>query len=337
MSDGLVGKVLVTGGAGYIGSHLVEALVAGGHSVRVLEKPGTVVDHLPLDRIEIVEADIRDREAVVLAAKDCEWVLHLAANPNLWAPSPEVFEAVNHQGTRHVLEAARLAGSLRVVHVSTESILASATGSAVITEQTRTSLDDMIGPYCRSKWLAEEAAYEAAQLDQPVVIVSPTVPVGPGDRVLTPISRLIRDFCNRRVRGYLEGDINFVDVRDVARGIVAAARTGDVGHRYLLAAEDWKILDFLRLLSDRTGIPAPTWRVPFPLALGFAHAEEWFGSVTGRVPMSTVTGVKLTQRTFRFDGSESARALGIEPLASCTDAIDDALDWYRALGRLTDD
>ncbi len=157
------GTVLVTGGAGFIGSHLVEQLVVEGHAVRVLEKPGVPTAHLPEDNIEIVFADIRDAPAVEQAAQGCDVVLHLAANPNLWARDPDEFEQVNHQGTRNVLAAARTAGARRTVHVSTESILASPRSKAAITEDTRTALGDMLGPYCRSKWRAEEAAGEAAE------------------------------------------------------------------------------------------------------------------------------------------------------------------------------
>ncbi|MDF0675229.1 MAG: NAD-dependent epimerase/dehydratase family protein [Nitrospira sp.] len=329
-------KVLVTGGAGFIGSHLVRQLVAANHAVRVLEKPGSAVSHLPQDQIEIVFADIRDGAAVARATGDCDVVLHLAANPNLWARNPDDFEQVNHQGTRHVLEAARSAGARRIVHVSTESILAAAYGQEMITEETQTSLSDMIGPYCRSKWLAEQAAQEAVEAGQPVVIVRPTIAVGPGDVNLGPPSRLICDFCNGRVKGHLDGGLNLIDVRDAAAGIWAAAERGEIGRRYLLAAEDWSIRDLLRLLGKLSSRPAPRWRVPYALALAFAHLEEWVcRHFTAAVPMATVTGVRLTQRHFRFDGRQSARELRLEPMRDCGAAVAEALDWFRAAGLIT--
>lgn len=329
-------RVLVTGGAGFIGSHLVRQLVAANHAVRVLEKPGAAVSHLPQDRIEIVFADIRDRVAVARAVDGCDVVLHLAANPNLWARNPHDFEQVNHQGTRHVLEAARSAGTRRIVHVSTESILATARGQETITEKTRTSLSDMIGPYCRSKWLAEQAAQDAVEAGQPVVIVRPTIAVGPGDVHLGPSSRLICDFCNGRVKGYLDGGLNLIDVRDAAAGIWAAAERGEIGRRYLLAGEDWSILGLLRLLAKLSGRPVPRWRVPYALALAFAYLEERVCShLTATVPMATVTGVRLTQRHFRFDGRQSARELRLEPMRDCGAAVAEALGWFRAAGVIT--
>jgi dihydroflavonol-4-reductase len=332
MSDEL-GKVLVTGGAGFIGSHLVEQLVAEERAVRVLEKPGAPTAHLPQDDIEIVFADIRDAEAVDQAAQGCDVVLHLAANPNLWARRPDEFDQVNHQGTRHVLAAARAAGARRTVHVSTESILASPRSNGVITEDTRTSLGDMLGPYCRSKWRAEQAAGEAAGAGDPVVIVRPSIPVGPGDRHLGPPSRMICDFCNGRVKGHLDGDLNFIDVRDVAAGIWAAAQHGEIGRRYLLVNEHWTILDLLRFLSEVTGRPVPRWRVPYFIAISFAHVEELFcRHVTGKLPLATVTGVQLTQRPFRFDGRKSARELGLPGMRCCRESIVETVRWFQSSG-----
>ena len=329
------GTVLVTGGAGFIGSHLVEQLVVDGHAVRVLEKPGVSTAHLPENDVEIVFADIRDAPAVEQAAQGCDIVMHLAANPNLWARDPDEFEQVNHQGTRHVLAAARAAGARRTVYVSTESILASGRSKAAITEDTRTALGDMLGPYCRSKWRAEEAAAEAAQEGDPVVIVRPSIPVGPGDHHLGPPTRMICDFCNGRIKGHLEGDLNFIDVRDIAAGIRAAAQHGEIGQRYLLVSEQWTILDLLRFLAEVTGRAVPRWRVPYVVAFLFAHAEELFCRyVTGKVPMATVTGVQLTQRSFVFNGSQSAAALGLKPMRSCGEAIVEAVRWCRASGHI---
>ncbi|MHC5006653.1 MAG: NAD-dependent epimerase/dehydratase family protein [Planctomycetota bacterium] len=327
------GKVLVTGGAGFIGSHLVGQLVAEERAVRVLEKPGAPTAHLPQDDIEIVFADIRDAQAVAQAAQGCDVVLHLAANPNLWARDPGEFEQVNHQGTRNVLAAARAAGARRTVHVSTESILAPSRSKGVITEDTRTSLDDMLGPYCRSKWLAEQAAAEAAEAGDPVVIVRPSIPVGPGDRHMGPPSRMICDFCNGRVKGHLDGDLNFIDARDVAAGIWAAAQRGEIGRRYLLVKENWTILELLRFLSEVTGRPVPRWRVPYFVAISFARVEEFFcRRVTGKLPMATVTGVQLTQRPFQFDGRQSARDLGLPAMRSCRESIVESVRWFQSSG-----
>ncbi len=329
--------MLVTGGAGYVGSHLVEQLVGEGRAVRVLEKPGVATSHLPDDEIEIVQADLRDASGVADAAEGCEVVLHLAANPNLWARDPKEFEQVNHQGTRNVLSAARRAGANRIVHVSTESILSPPCQIGVINEETETTLEDMIGPYCRSKWLAEHAAREAAESGDPVVIVRPSIPIGPGDRKMGPPSRMICDFCNGRIKAYLDGELNFIDVRDVAAGIWAAAQRGEVGRSYLVVHENWTIIELFRHLSGLVDYPAPRWRVPYLVALSFAYLEEWFRTFFGtkQPPMATVTGVKLTQRTLHFDGRQSTSDLGLKPMRDCGESIAESIQWFRDEGKIT--
>src|SRR5438874_2129954 len=187
--------ILVTGGAGFIGSHLVRLLVERGERVRVLERPGARVSHLPLERIDLVWADIRDRAAVDRAVMGCREVYHLAANPNLWAYPRGLFHQVNYLGAVHVLDAALAAGASRVLHTSTESNLTRARQTAAITEEQQVTIQDVIGPYCRSKFLAERHAFRLAQAGAPVVIVNPTLPIGPGDRGRSPPTQMLLDFC----------------------------------------------------------------------------------------------------------------------------------------------
>ncbi|NIQ01866.1 MAG: NAD-dependent epimerase/dehydratase family protein, partial [Nitrospinaceae bacterium] len=117
--------ILVTGGAGFLGSHLVDQLLDKGQTVRVLERPGAEVEHLPLDRMELVSADIRDESAVRSAARDCEYVYHLAADANLWRRDRGEFDQVNRLGTVHVMRAALEHSAKRILYTSTESILSS--------------------------------------------------------------------------------------------------------------------------------------------------------------------------------------------------------------------
>ena len=333
MTDRSGTRIMVTGGAGYIGSHLVESLVREGASVRVIERPGADTDHLP--DVEVVAADIRDAEAMRRAARGCEVVVHLAANPNLWAREHGEFEGTNHQGTRNVLAAARAADAHRTVYVSTESILTPRRRLEVISESIRTELADMVGPYCRSKWRAEQAAFDAAEEGDPVVIVRPSVPVGPGDHRRGPLTRMMDDFANGRVKGWMPGELNLIDVRDVADGISAAMVDGVPGQAYLLVNENWTIRDFMDFLGEVFHRRPPRVRIPYALALGFAYLEETICRYRpgNQVPMATVTGVKLTRRCFHFDGAASAEALGLAPMRCCRSAIREALATLAALAR----
>lgn len=325
-------KVAITGGAGFIGSYLVRRMVEAGHAVRVLELPGRSVDHLPTDRCVICRGDVSEPADVRRFVRGAGWVVNLAANPNLWAADAEEFDRVNHLGARHVIDAAVEAGATRIVHVSTEAILAQRE-PVMITESTEPKLEDMIGPYCRSKWRAERAAFEAADGGAPVMVASPSVPVGPGDWLQGPMTRLMIDFAHGRIRALLDADLPLIDVRDAAEGIAAALGRGEVGRRYLLAAENWTTAGLFQTLGRLTGQPAPTMSVPYPLALGFAGAEQWFCGLTGRTPMASVTGVKLTRRHSRFDTKRTQEAIGVR-FAPVRPAIEEAIDWLAARGEI---
>jgi dihydroflavonol-4-reductase len=326
--------VLVTGGAGFIGSHLVNSLLAGGTSVRVLEHPEAAVAHLPLDGIEVVRGDIRNRDAVASAVCGCELVYHLAANPQLWTQRRGHFRQVNFLGTANVLEEALAAGADRILHTSTESILTRARQTGPIAEEQQVALDDVIGPYCRSKYLAERYAFRLARAGAPIVIVNPTLPVGPGDLGRSPPTQMILDFCRGKRREYLDAELNLIDVRDVAAGLMLAARHGRPGRRYILGHENLSIKAVFGILARLTGLPEPRWRVPYPVALTAAYASELVADVfTHRSPAATVTGVKLTRRRMHFDARRSLDRLGLKP-RPVSESLADAIAWFQTQGWL---
>ena len=326
--------ILVTGGAGFIGSHLVQKLADGGERVRVLERPGASVDHLPLDRIDVVRADIRDRAAVAAAVRGCRQVYHLAANPNLWTQMRGHFRQVNFWGTVNVISEALAAGAERVVHTSTESILSLSRQTGAITEEQAVRRSDVIGPYCRSKYDAECFALALGRNGAPVVVVNPTVPVGPGDRGLSPPTRMMLDFCRGGRREYVDAELNLIDVRDVAHGMVLAMEHGKPGRRYLLGHENLTIRGIFERLARLTGNPGPTRRVPYVVALAVACISEFVADVwTHAMPAATLTGVKLTRRVTRFDASRSLAELGLRP-RPVDDSLADAVRWFYNVGWL---
>jgi dihydroflavonol-4-reductase len=310
----------------------VQQLLDEDQCVRVLEHPDAAVDHLPLDRIELIRADIRDETAVMESTRECRYVYHLAADPNLWRRDRREFEAVNYIGTVNVMRAALDNGAERVLHTTTESILTSRDFNGGAVEDLRLKESDMLGPYCLSKFHAEEAVFQMADDGAPVVVVCPTVPVGPGDRRQTPPTRMSVAFCRGELPGYLDCRLNLVDIRDVATGMIVAMRRGRTGVRYLLGGENQWLSDWLRILGDETGQPVPQWTVPYALALTFAwFSERWADHVSGSMPLATVTGVRLTRRCMFFDPAASLIELGLE-FRPITESARDAVAWYREQG-----
>jgi dihydroflavonol-4-reductase len=320
---------LVTGGAGFIGTHLVQQLLSAGESVRVLEHPSAVVSHLPVERIELVRADIRDLAAMRNATRGCERVYHLAADPNLWRRNRGEFDEINHVGTVNVMRAALDNGVSRALYVSTESILTSNQSNGGAVESARFREEDMIGPYCLSKFRAEQAVFQLAEAGAPVVVCSPTLPIGPGDRNQTPPTRLSVAFCQGKIPAYLDCQLNLIDVRDVADGLVRAMQRGRPFVRYLLGGHNYRLIEWLQLLGNIVNRPAPRWTIPYPagVAIGW-FSELWADHISHRMPMATVTGVRLTKRSMHFDPSETFEELGLKP-RPIEESARDAVQWYR--------
>ncbi len=155
------------------------------------------------------------------------------------------------------------------------------------------------------------------------------MPVGPGDRGLSPPSRLIRDFCRGKLPAYINCTLNLIDVRDVAEGLVRVLERGRPNRRYFLVGENLTLRKLFALLSALTGLPAPRWRVPYVLGLATAYVSEfWADHVTGRPPQATVTGVRLTRRTLFFDASRSLAELGLTP-RPIRESLAEAVEWLR--------
>ena len=323
---------LVTGGGGFIGRHLVRLLHERGRAVRVLDlDPGD--DYPP--GVEVIRGSVTDAKIVSEALAGVENLYHLAGNPSLWAPSGADFEINNHRATRTLLDETARRNLNRIVFTSTESILSACRESrrkGYVDESAEGVIGDMPGPYCRSKFLAEQAAREAARDGQPVVIVNPTLPVGPGDRRLTPPTRMILGFLNGRYAAYLECHLNLIDVRDVATGHILAAERGRIGERYILGNENLRLSALLALIEEITGARMPRLKVPYPLALAIAAADEVLANtVPGRLPAAPLTGVRLAKHPVQFKSSKAVRELGL-PLRPIKDSLRSTITWLMAQG-----
>jgi nucleoside-diphosphate-sugar epimerase len=307
-----VTQTLVTGGSGFIGQHLVAALLAQGHRVRILDlRPPPCA----ATGAQYVPGSVLDPERVREALDDVAEVYHLAALPGMWMPRKDDFQAVNCRGTEILLDAARKRGVSRFLHCSTEAILfgtSSPTSFAV--EPVCTAPDEMPGAYTSSKLFAELRASQAAASGFPVVIASPTMPIGPHHGNLTPPTLMLQHFLNRRVQIYFDFILNLVDVRDVAAGLVLAMRHGQCGHRYILSGEAIPLsglLSRLRAISGRKAVPVP---VPAMIAQTTALAMEFVANhVTHHAPAATVEGVRIAMRSKSLSSEKSRRELGYAP------------------------
>ncbi|GAB4151699.1 MAG: NAD-dependent epimerase/dehydratase family protein [Sphingomonadales bacterium] len=318
---------LVTGGGGFIGCHVVRALQASGGRVRVLDidcRRGFGPD------VEVINGSILDPDALAAACAGVRHVYHLAAIAHLWLADPGAYERVNHQGTRAVLRAAADAGAEKIIVTSSETILRGWNNPdpAPINEaEPRPAMADMAGAYDRSKWLADEAARQAAAAGMPVISLYPTVPVGPGDVHFTAPTRMIEAFLQGQAPAYYDCLLNLAGVEDLAQGHLLAAQQAPAGSRYILAGENLWMRDILALLAGLTGQAMPHRQVPYWLAALSAHGAEWWANhVSKRTPLANVTGVRLTRHPRRIDGGLAIRELGYRP-GPARDALAQAIAW----------
>jgi dihydroflavonol-4-reductase len=327
----------VTGASGFIGANLVQELVARGHQVKALLRPGSDRRGLTDIKFEEVVGDLGQPDRIEAALRGCDWCFHVAASYHLWLRDYRPMYAANVEGTRTVLQAAAAAGCPRIVYTSTVGCIglpAARAGQTVPTDESSpVSERQMSNHYKRSKWQAEQVALEFARRGSPVVIVNPTAPVGPHDVKPTPTGQVIVDFLNRAMPAYLDTGLNWVHVRDVAVGHILAAEKGRPGERYILgnAQGNRTLREAFQALQKVTGVPAPRARVPYLLALTAAHVNELISSVTGQPPKAPLAGVRMAKYKMFFNPAKAIRELGM-PQTAPEQALVDAVQWFRSNG-----
>jgi dihydroflavonol-4-reductase len=325
--------ILVTGAAGFLGSHITRQLVARGETVRVLMRSSSSNRAISDLSLEYMTGDLRDSGSLERAMQGVERVFHVAADYRLWArKSREIYDS-NVGGTKNLLEAAKRAGIKQLVYTSTVATIA-VDRPELPTELTDAKLAEMIGHYKRSKWMAEQEVLNAAKTGLPAIIAMPTTPVGPWDWKPTPTGKIVLDFLNGKMPGYVETGLNFVGVEDCAAGHLLVAEKGKNGERYLLGAENLTLKELLDILADITGLPAPTLKIPHGVALGVAYIETMFSRLVGKEPGIPVEGVKIAQHKMFVDCGRSKRELGFEP-GPVKEALERAVRWYEDNGYIS--
>lgn len=326
-------RTLVTGATGFVGSAIARVLLEAGHRVRVLVRPASDRSNLDGLDVEIFEGDLVDPESLLHAAANTDWVFHAAADYRLWVPDPDALYHVNVTGTRAMLEAARLASVERVIYTSSVATLGINADRTPADEETPVSIDDMIGHYKRSKFLAEAVAREAAEAGQDVVIVNPSAPAGPRDIKPTPTGQVIVDAASGRMPAYVNTGLNIVHVDDVAAGHLLAAEQGVSGRRYILGCENMSLREICKTVADIAGVRGPLVRIPYSVVLPVAYAAQSLARLTGRPPVATVDGVRMSRKHMYFSAQRAMDELGFRPRPA-HEALQEAVHWFDENGYL---
>lgn len=322
---------LVTGANGFVGAAVVRALDAAGMPVRALVR--TDSDCRNLDpRIECVYGDLTDPDSIRRALRGCRYVFHVAADYRLWVPDPGPMYRANVDGSLAVLEAAADLGLEKMVYTSSVAVLGINADRSPSDETTPVTIDDMIGPYKRSKFVAERAVRRrAAELGFALVTVNPSTPIGPGDIKPTPTGRILVDAMCGRMPAYVDTGLNVVHVDDVAAGHLRALETGASGERYILGGGDLSLERILRLVAEQCGRAPPRVRLPRWPLYPVAAASELAARVTGKEPRVTMDGLRMSAKCMYFSSRKAERELGYR-WRPPEEAIADAVRWFRLHG-----
>ncbi len=323
-------RVAVTGAGGFIGSAITRRLLERDAVVVAVTEPvGEHRNLWGLD-VEVRPADVRDPEAVRRALGGSRFVFHTAALYGFWAKDPSAFYSVNVQGTRNVLEAASAEGVDRIVYTSTVGTLGleSAARGVPATEEAVADVAHLFGHYKRSKYVAEHAVLRAAAEGAPVSLVLPTFPLGPGDHRPTPTGKVVVDFLNGKLPGYVDTAMNVAHVDDVAAGHLLALERGLPGRSYILGGENLSMRGLLVLLAEVTGLRPARLRVPRAVALAAGLLSETVeGRVLGREPSVPLEAARMSTTTMIFDDSRARRELGYTS-RSARNAVEDSVRWF---------
>lgn len=319
----------VTGATGFVGSHVARVLAEQGADLRLLARPSSDLRNIADLKAERATGDLRDPASLKKAVAGCDVVFHVAADYRLWVRDPDEMYRSNVEGTRAILEAARENGVRRVVYTSSVATMGFTTGH-LADETSPVSLANMIGPYKRSKFMAEQVAIEAGRSGMDVVVVNPTTPVGERDIKPTPTGRIVVDFLKRKFPAYVDTGLNLVDVTECARGHVAALEKGTSGERYILGGENLTLKQILDKLAAITGLPSPRIRVPYAVALATGVVDELVtGYIRKREPRATIDAVRMGRKKMFVSSGKAERELGWK-LVPVDDALRRAVTWFQA-------
>jgi dihydroflavonol-4-reductase len=320
---------LVTGATGFVGSHVVRRLLQRGDRVRILARHSSRKSNIEAFGCEVAIGDLKDATSLLRCVQGCGRVYHVAADYRLWTRNPQDIYDNNVGGTRNLLSACCEAGVEKVVYTSTVGTIGMGKEGIQANEDSPVKLDDMIGHYKRSKFMAEQVALEFASSGLPVVIVNPTTPVGTGDIKPTPTGKIILDFIKGRLPAYVDTGLNLVSVQDVAEGHLLAETMGQVGERYILGGENWSLEEILGALARICGKHAPRVRIPWVTALIAGYVENFImGSVLRREPTIPLEGVLMSRYKMYISSQKAKTGLGYTP-RPVENALLEAVDYFR--------
>ena len=319
--------IVITGATGHIGNVLVRKLLARGEKVRAIVPD--FEDALPLQglNVEKYTADLRQPESLIKAFDGAEVVYHLAGAISILPGKKKFLEEVNLQGTRNVIDACIKTGVKRLIYTSSIHAIREPPQGTVIDESCPFDPEEVVGDYAKSKAKATLEVCKAVEKGLDAVIVCPTGVVGPYDFRHSEIGQMIIDFMQKRLKAYIDGAYDFVDVRDVAFGHILACERGKSGEAYILSGERITISQLLNMLEEITGVKAPRLKIPIWLARFVALFTTLHYLRTGAKPRLTSYSIYTLQSNSFISSEKAKKELGYSP-RPLRQSIEDTVKWF---------
>jgi len=327
-------RVLVTGGTGFVGSHLVAALVGRGDQVRVLRRANSSL--LALEgrpNVEHIIGDILEPEVVAQAVNGCDLVFHVAALSSYWRAQREQIYRINVEGTRTVMEACLRARVPRVVFTSSVAAIGIRPDGKPAGETTPFDRASAGLAYADSKHRAEGVVQRLVKLGLDAVIVNPAAVFGPGDHYQISGSMIV-EFARRRLPAVPGGGLCVVDIDAVVQGHIAAAERGRTGERYILGGENLTHRAIAATICDVVGQSPPRWTIPGWVLPSAAAGIDVFNRINPKPPALSGDQTRLSAVNFFFDSTKAERELAY-PMLPFRGAVERAYAWYKTHGYIT--
>jgi len=322
-------KTLITGATGFVGSAVLRELLKKEHQIKALVRQSSVLDNLKNLDVEIVYGDLKDKDSLKRCLKDCKHLFHVAADYRLWVPKAKEIYENNVNGTENLMVEALNLGIEKIVYTSSVAVLGKSIEGDIADEKTPVNIDQMIGHYKKSKYLAEEKVKELYKTKRlPVVIVNPAAPVGPRDIKPTPTGKMILDAATGKIPAYLDTGLNIVHVDDVAKGHIQAFNKGKLGERYILGGENLTFKEILEMISNLCGHNPPKIQLPKKPLYPIGYLFEIFARLFNlKNPMLTVDMIRMAEKKMFFSSEKAKKELNYR-YKSAKIALKDAIQWF---------
>ncbi len=327
-------KVFLSGASGFIGGHIARKLISSGYEVNALIRRTSNligIKDLPLN---IFTGDLLDKDSIISAMKGCKTCFHVAANYSFWEKNREIFYLANVEGTKNILDCAKILNLQKIVYTSSECTI-KLDKNENNKEEFETKLNDVsdvFGDYKKTKILAEIEVRKYIQIGLPIVIVAPTTPIGTWDIKPTPTGKIILDFMLGKMSAYVNTGLNIIDVENVAEGHILALENGVIGEKYVLGNKNLTLKQIFDILSEITKIKSPNIKIPLWLALSASYFDEFIkGKILKRAPSIPISAVKAASKFRFFDCTQSVNKLGVK-LNPVEEAFEKAVRWFKDFG-----